>query len=209
MKVYFGLLLLLFAVSCSKTEPFLSSEIFPNAIGDEWVYKYNDGYTVGNQYIHVNVVGAGILPDGQHATIWTARVEDVTGARYLIDSSFVVSDDQKVVFYAAPCRTCMPPMFPEKRRYVFPLQVGNFWFTSSVFGDTTKVLNKGNLSVPAGTFENTFQLSRTVGYVTNSFTNDTIWVTPNVGITKFLQNEFSLGWLPGHGTWELESYQLK
>jgi len=209
MKFYFGLFLFLFVISCTKEKNSSSSDVFPNAIGDQWIYRYNDGYSVGNQYIYVNIVGIGILPDGESATIWTTTLQDPTGNKYLIDSSFVVADNQKAVFYHPPCRSCIPPMFDEKRRYVFPLRVGNVWFTGKIFGDTTKVLNEGSLTVPAGTFANTFELSKTIGYVTNSYTKDTIWLTPNVGVIKFVQDEYSLGWIPGDGVWELASYQLR
>jgi hypothetical protein len=75
--------------------------------------------------------------------------------------------------------------------------------------DTTEVLGEINLQVPAGNFPGTFKLSRTVGYATNSFTQDTIFITPAVGVTEFFQREYSLGPFPGNGLWELASFQLK
>lgn len=186
-----------------------SNQMFPHAVGDQWVYQYDDGSGDSDQYIYVDIIGKGTLPDGQEATIWTSTLQDRSNERYLLDSSFVVVDDQKAIFYDAPCRTCIPQMFDEERRYIFPLQVGNFWVPDGTFGDTTKVLNESSLIVPAGTFENTFQLSKTIGYRTNSFTNDSIWLTPNIGMTKYYKNEFSLGPLPGNGIWKLASYKLK
>ncbi|MGH2562999.1 MAG: hypothetical protein ACRDE5_00705, partial [Ginsengibacter sp.] len=141
--------------------------------------------------------------------IWTSTLQDATNAKYLLDSSFVVVDDQKAVFYGVPCFTCTTQMPDEKRRYVFPLQIGNVWFTNKFFGDTTKILNESSLTVPAGIFNNTFQLSKTIGYVTNSFTKDSIWLTPNIGMIKYYQNEYSLGPIPGNGIWKLASYKLK
>ncbi len=199
-------------VSCSKENNSpsntSSNQQFPDKVGNHWVYKYNDGSN-SEQYIFVDIVGTGILPDGQNVTIWTSTLQDATNRKYLLDSSFVVVDEQKAVFYGVPCLTCTTQMPDEKRRYIFPLQVNNKWFTDKFFGDTTKVLNESSLTVPAGTFDSTFELSKTVGYVVNSFTKDTIWLTPNIGMTKFYQNEYSLGQLPGNGIWELLSYQLK
>ncbi len=199
-------------VSCSKENNSpsntSSNQQFPDKVGNHWVYKYNDGSN-SEQYIFVDIVGTGILPDGQNVTIWTSTLQDATNRKYLLDSSFVVVDEQKGVFYGVPCLTCTTQMPDEKRRYIFPLQVNNKWFTDKFFGDTTKVLNESSLTVPAGTFDSTFELSKTVGYVVNSFTKDTIWLTPNIGMTKFYQNEYSLGQLPGNGIWELLSYQLK
>ncbi len=97
----------------------------------------------------------------------------------------------------------------ERQRYVLPLQTGNIWFTNSIFGDTTKVITQSPLTVPAGTFENTYELSKKRGYVTNSWTSNQIWLTPNVGLTKLNQGEYSLGPLLGNGLWELDNYSLR
>ena len=125
MKSYFVLFLLLLIISCNKegnTPPNTSSnQIFPHDVGNHWVYRYDDGYTNGDQYIYVDIVGKGTLPDGQEATIWTTTLQDAASNKYLIDSSFVVIDEQKAVFYAAPCRTCIPQMFDEKRKICFSI----------------------------------------------------------------------------------------
>ena len=211
MKYYFIFFLLLLT-ACTKennrTANSSSNQIFPDEVGNHWVYKYNDGLSNSQQYIYVDIVGKTTLA-GQSATIWTTTLQDASNTKYLIDSSYVVVDNEKAVFYAPPCLTCTPQPLYEKRRYVFPLQVGNLWFTDKFFGDTTKVLNENSLIVPAGTFKNTFQLAKTVGYVTNSFTKDSIWLTPNIGMTKYYQDEYSLGPIPGNGTWELANYNLK
>lgn len=212
MKPNVILLLVFLITSCSKQENApsntSSNQMFPHAVGNHWVYKYDDGSN-SEQYIYVDIVGTGTLPDGQNATIWTSTLQDATNTKYLLDSSFVVVDDQKAIFYGVPCLTCTTQMPDEKRRYIFPLQVGNVWFTDKIFGDTTKVLNENSLTVPAGTFDNTFQLSKIIGYVTNSFTKDSIWLTPNIGLIKYYQNEYSLGPIPGNGIWKLKSYNLK
>lgn len=187
-----------------------SNQIFPHEVGNHWVYQYDDGHSNTEQYIYVDIVGTGTLPDGQRATIWTTTLQDATNMKYLIDSSFVVVDNQKAVFYyGTPCWACTTQMPDEKRRYVFPLQVGNVWFTDKFFGDTTKVLNEDSLTVSAGTFENTFELSKTVGYVTNSYTKDTIWLKQGIGVVQYHQNEYSLGSIPGNGIWKLSNYNVK
>ena len=200
-------------ISCTKeknqTSNTSSNQIFPNEVGNHWVYRYDDGDNNGKQFIFVDIVGITKLSNGQSATIWTSTLQDASNQKYLIDSSYVVVDNERAVFYAPPCLTCTPQPLYEKRRYVFPLQVGNLWYTDKFFGDTTKVLNENSLTVPAGTFKNTFQLSKTIGYVTNSFTKDSIWLTPNIGMTKYYQHEYSLGPIPGNGTWRLDTYNLK
>jgi hypothetical protein len=199
--------------ACSKEEKQLinraSDQAFPDRVGDHWVYKYDDLNSNDKQYILVDIVGATTLPDGRSVSIWTSTLQDKSNTKYLIDSSYVTIDDQKAVFYAPPCLTCTDHTAYEKRRYIFPLRVGNTWFTNEFFGDTTCVLSNESLTVPAGMFNNTFQLSKTVGYVTNSFTKDSIWLTLNIGMTKYYQDAYSLGPIPGNGIWELESYDLK
>ena len=79
----------------------------------------------------------------------------------------------------------------------------------SLPGDTTKVLANSTLTVPAGTFENTFELSKKRNYVVNAWTNNQIWFTPTVGMTKLNQGEFNLGPVIGNGIWQLANYSLK
>lgn len=208
MKYYLTLFLLMLVGACTKEKNQIANQLFPDAVGNQWIYKYDDRYTNSDQYIYVDIVGTGILPDGQTATIWTTTLQDASNNKYLIDSSFVVVDDQKVVFYAAPCRSCEPPSFDEKRRYMFPLQVGKIWFSDKFYGDTTRVLSENTVTVPAGTFGNTFKLSKTAGG-SNSYTDDTIWLAPKIGMTQYYQHEHTLGPIPGNGIWKLASYKLK
>jgi hypothetical protein len=72
-----------------------------------------------------------------------------------------------------------------------------------------QILDELSVQVPAGNFPNTFLLSRAAGYSFNGFIKYTTFITPAVGMTKYLQHEFNLGPVPGNGPWELASYQLK
>ena len=171
-------------------------EDFPNRIGDSWTYKYTEGN--GSQHdIEVKIVGQGKLPNGQIAKIWQYKYPGFT------DSVWVMSNDTEAIFYNKPCCTTMPL---QRLRLVFPLNVGNSWHTDAPYGDTTRVWNQSTISVPAGTFQNVYGISKTVGYVTNSWTKDTLWYKNKIGIVRKSQSEFSLGPLPGNGTWELRSY---
>lgn len=200
-------------ISCTKennqTPNTSSNQIFPNEVGNHWVYKYDDADSNRKQFIIIDIVGTTTLPNGLSATIWTSTLQDASNQKYLIDSSYVVVDKQKAVFYAPPCLTCTPQPLYEKRKYVFPLQVGNKWFTSVSWGDTTKVLSQEDIIVPAGTFHDTYKLSKIVGYEYETYTQDSIWLTPNIGMTRRFQNEFRTAPVPGNGIWELTSYNLK
>ena len=209
MKTLRLLCLLIFIVSCNKHDFNALNTIFPDKTGDQWIYKFTNGNSGSGQFIYVDIVGSGTLPDGRTAMIWNTSLHDSLKNIIPIRSEFVVANNEEIIFYDAPCQGCQDPLVVERRRYKFPLHVKSEWFTSSVFGDTTKVLSEEPVTVPAGTFPNTFLLSRKIGYVTNSYTNDSIWLTPGTGMTRFYQNEFILGLLPGDGVWELDSYTIK
>ena len=208
MNKYCLLLLLVgLTIACHKSAVPASNMVFPNQVGDQWVYKYslsgNPAADTGT--IQVDVVGQTVLPDGESAKIW---VTNYSNASNYPDTSLVVDSSSTVkIYFNNICPNCTDKMPEEWKRYNFPLQVSDEWIYN--LNDTTTVLNELSLQVPAGNFPNTFQLSRTVGYVTNSFIRDTIFITPAVGITKYFQYEFSLGPLSGNGLWELTSYRLK
>jgi hypothetical protein len=209
MKTHCSILLILLLTGCQKTNNTASAEFFPNQVGDHWVYKFSPSLSpeIDTGLIHVDIVGQTTLPDGEKAKIWATRYSNDLNN---IDTSYVVSDASLVKIYngdiCLPCTTQMPG---ERRRYILPLVVNNKWHSALVFGDTTKVLSELNLSTPAGIFKNTFQLSKTIGYVVNSYTIDTIFLSPNIGMTKFIQEEYSLGPFPGNGIWKLAGYSLK
>ena len=196
-------------VSCNKEVKEPSGDPFPNQVGDHWEYLYNDGSDNRDLQINVDIVGTGKLPDGSEATIWNTTLHLSADTVYLIDSVYVVENNQEVFLFHAPCWTCTQKMPDEWRSYIRPLHVNSYWYNQAPWGDTTRVLSQEDITVPAGTFPNTFKLIHKVGYAVNSYTNDTIWLTPNIGMTKYSQNEFSLGPLPGNGTWELTNYSLK
>ena len=209
MKTHFSILLIIFLIGCQKTNNTPSVEFFPNKVGDHWVYKYSPTLSpeIDTGLINVDIVGQTTLPDGEKAKIWATRYSNDPNN---IDTSYVVSVASLVKIYngdiCLPCTTQMPG---ERRRYILPFVVNNKWFSALVFGDTTRVLSELNLSTPAGIFKNTFQLSKTIGYAVNSYTIDTIFLSPNIGMTKFIQEEYSLGPFPGNGIWKLAGYSLK
>lgn len=190
--------------SCNKsTSPNTpSSSIFPNNVGNHWHYKYTDN-SQNISYIDVDIVGTRVLPNGQTAAVWVYKILSYT------DTVIVTSNTDSTIIYENYCTTCPAQTLYAKMKYYFPMQTGNIWFSNVLWGDTTKIINNNSVTVPAGTFNNTFQISKKVGYVVNTKTNNQIWFTQNVGITKLNQNEYNLGPVAGNGIWELESYTVK
>ena len=188
-------------VACNKNNTPIETTEFPNTVGNHWHYIYGSN-TPTPSFIDVDIIGEGNLPDGQSAKIWVYKILSYT------DTTYVVTSAQTIKIYDKPCLTCTNQMPFERMEYRFPLGVGNRWFTSAAYGDTTKVLSQDSLIVPAGTFKNTYFLSKVRGYVTNSWTANEIWFTPYIGMTKLIQGEFSLGPVLGNGLWELASYTI-
>gem|GEM_PF-2068111 len=210
MNKYFLLLLSMsFMIACGKSGGRAPITTFPNQVGDHWVYKYSPSGSpaADTGTIQVDIVGQTLLPDGEPAKIWVTKYSN---APNYPDTTLVVDSASTVkIYFNNICPNCTNKMPDEWKRYNFPLQVSDEWPYAGYYHDTTKVLAELNLQVPAGNFPNTFQLSRTVGYATNSYIKDTIFITPAVGVTKCFQKEFNLGPVPGNGLWELASYQLK
>ncbi len=197
------------AIGCGKEKQLPSNqkaaEVFPNKTGDQWTYKLTT-YNADIDTVKVEIVSQGKLPNGANAKIW--KYTYIYPSLTYTDTVWVSSNNNEVRIYDNPCRTCTGKMPFERLRYILPLKVGKFWLTNAAYGDTTKVLDQENVSVPAGTFSNVFRLSKVRGYVTNSWTNDTIYFKEHVGLVKFSQNEFILGPLIGNGVWELINYNF-
>lgn len=198
------IILLFFIAACKKhkEQPAILSD-FPNEIGDHWRYRYI--YSPSQIfYLDVDIIGTRIMPDGQSAKIWLYKYLSYT------DTTFVVSDGQVAKIYGNIYYSIPPPYY-EIMHYSFPLQVGTVYAypVPAFYRDTSKVLENLSLTVPAGTFNNTFKISKTRGYIVNSWTNDTIWFAPTVGMIKSRIGEYNLGPAAFNGIWELTEYSLK
>jgi len=195
--------------SCNKINNIYNTrQNFPNKVGYQWTYRLINSNIDSIDTVEVEIVGQGTLPNGDSANIWkyTYKYSFMT----YIDSVWVSSINNDVRFYDSdnPCSTCPNQMPFERLRYVLPLSVGKSWYTTAPYGDTTKVLDQENVSVPMGTFTNVFRLSKFRGPVTNSWTTDTIYFKEHIGLVKFRQAEYSLGPVIGNGIWELIGYNF-
>ena len=169
---------------------------FPNEVGNHWRYEYKP-FSGSTSYIEVDIIGTTSLPSGHLAKIWVYKILNYS------DTNFVAFDGQTATIYRRNLNGSIPQVY-EKTRYLFPLQIGNVWRSQL---DSIRVFANSTLTVPAGTFENTFALSKR-GQGPNVVTRDTIWFTPQVGMIKLKQLELELGPVPGNGIWELVDYSL-
>lgn len=170
---------------------------FPNEVGNHWRYTINTqpGYS---EFIDVDIIGTKVLPGGQSSNVWIYKFSAATDTNYVVeDSPFV-----KIYEYRLP-------VYYEKMRYKLPLQVGDNWIIPQNYQDSTKVLASRSVTVPAGTFDGSFEILKTRVPVVNSWVHDSIWFKPKVGVVKLNQFEFSLGPVIGNGIWQLMEYTLK
>ena len=214
-KVFFLLLsVTVIIISCKKALNQESTQnniaYFPNTIGNNWRYKIFilvDSLPFGT--MDVNIIKDTILQNNEMAKVWAFDFVSIATNRHSFDTNYVVSTEQLVKIYAKTCpgSSCGISV---KQSYVLPLVVGNSWLWPFAPGwmDTTRILSQGSLTVPAGTFENTFNLFKIRPHAPNSDARNSIWLTPYVGMIQLNQFELNLGPVFGTGIWVLESYSL-
>jgi hypothetical protein len=193
--------------SCKKennpTENIISE--FPNEIGNHWRYLYTwNTANVQRDTIDVDIVGTRLMPSGQTAKVWAYKVQSNTYP-VLSDTNYVVIDSQLVKIYLKSYGST----YYEKKRYKLPLTVGNLWTIPTNYKDTTWVLGNYAVTVPGGLFKNTYQLRQERKPFINSWTNNDMWISPQVGLVKFYQAEYNLGGVFGNGLWELINYNVQ
>lgn len=180
----------------TKVDDVITFSEFPNEVGNHWRYEYKpDSGPTG--YIDVDIIGTTPLPGGLLAKIWAYKILTYS------DTNFVIFDGQTATIYRRSNSGSTSPFY-RKTHYIFPLQIGNVWVSQL---DSIRVFANSTLTVPAGIFKNTFELSKR-GQGPNILTRDTIWFTPHVGMTKLKQIELDLGPVLGNGIWELANYRL-
>jgi hypothetical protein len=206
-QVIFIILISLVAISSCKKENNPPENIiseFPNEIGNHWRYLYTWGTAIiRHDTIDVDIVGTRTITGGQTAKVWAYRYK-FNSYPMVQDTSYVVVDSQLVKIYLYAYGA-----YYERKRYKLPVTVGDMWTIPQNYKDTTWVLGNNAVTVPAGTFANTYQLRQERKYIVNSWTNNDIWLSPQVGLVKFHQSEYSLGDVLGNGLWELINYTVQ
>jgi hypothetical protein len=198
-KIYVTcVILLLFFLTCEErsvdgngNEPPSKFEItdFPNEIGFQFTYSLVDSFiNLAYDTVTVIVKGDTILPNNKLATIWEFDYSAYT------DTFYVTTCGDTLMFYSRwdfqTARTA----------YIFPIEVGKEW-RGDVAIDTSRVIDKGIVVVPAGNFQKGYRLHETwFGF--NDFGDITTWLVPKVGIVKMDRIEYMI-----NQKWELIDYQ--
>jgi hypothetical protein len=155
----------------------------PMAIGVLWIYEVHDNLAEVTDTIQVSIVDTVSTGDGSFFTVWKYNRSDVISTRYIevAGDTLVIRHD---TLNLQPCEYL-----------VFPLKVGRRWTVPCGFRDTSWVTHSGRISVPAGDFDNGFQIDRLWNFdIEGGGNRSTTWIVPEVGIVfRHLLSQFSDG----------------
>jgi hypothetical protein len=197
--------ILLLVVACKKNHDQPAPEIFPDKVGDNWLYLVNDTFTtyqsppVITQYnMMVSVIDSILLPGGVRANIW------VYNSPAGNDTNYVFKHNDTITFLA---RREFFDLFP--RQYVIPLGVNNSWEYSWASAHNVTIASRSNINVGPYNFENAFHIIGYPGRPDEIITLDE-WFEEHVGVVKRYINSFGTTNPLKHRTsWSLISYHVE
>jgi hypothetical protein len=211
MKAIFSSsLILLLSMGCRKsnisTGNKYGTDIFPNKIGDTWVYLVNDttftfqNATSARQYnMTVSVIDSVQLPGGIKANVW---VYNYSGGA---DTNFVFQHGDTISF-AANTMTSINIV----KQYIVPLRLHNSWpySTNSIHDITVDSLS--DIIAGQNHFENAYHIQGYPGRPDEMFNIDE-WLADHVGVAIRYFNNVHTSTNPYRHitTWTLDSYHLE
>ncbi len=177
-----------------------ATDVFPNKVGDTWVYKVMDTLVNANvrtpsQYdMNVSITGSVTLPGGTMATTWVYSYLNIT------DTNYVYQTGDTIKFLDATKSQLV-------RQYIIPIMLHNSWQYIPGVSDIT-IIEQGNISVGGNNFPNAFHLNGSAGIPDAIFGIDE-WIENNVGVVKRYINPFGELILVKHYiSWSLINYDL-
>ncbi len=198
-KLVLSLGLALLIIGCGGEK-----SIIPITVGNDWNYglttimtgTVNDTMT-GSQTLQISRETTLDNETGAFEVIFRMEYDDtlVTGTT---DTMYFVETDDYLLVYSSKSDT------EPDTHLVFPVETGNTWTvhkdTSST--QTATVLGKKNVNVPAGTYNDCWE----IGYIYDGETTYTYWApgTGNVKSYMYMQDTMSI-----EMTLELESATIK
>jgi len=200
------LLLLLLALSCAKHADVRNtpgSEIYPNTIGDSWIYSYTsfDGSKRGTLEVRIAIYQTS--PEGPEMQIWIYKYSSVTDTLFKDVTNRFVSEYNFPLLYADSMNAY--------RELGFPLISGKKWAAyPSSCADSLTIFSLSPLTVPAGTFDSTYQVNvRGSECILNYSNTSSTWYTPHIGMVKMIKSVRNLTEDPRNGLYQLIEYHLK
>ena len=183
--LFFCGIIFILASGCEKnnnTGTSSGTDIFPNKIGDTWVYLVNDttfirsnhqDFTVDQYHVTVSVVDSVQLADGTKANTWIFNYPQRADTNYVFQKGDTIRFiDVNQTIYAVYAR-----------QYVIPMVLHDSWkYTVPGFQNVT-VDRQSNLIIGQNHFDNAFHIFGTGGMPDASFMIDE-WFENNVGVVK-------------------------
>ena len=210
----FCCIILMFAFGCRKSNNYNNNgnqnatDIFPNKVGDTWLYLVNDT-TVNRSTPHdstavqynltVSVIDSIQLPGGIKANVWVYAYPGRQDTNYVFqkgDTIRFIDINQTVYSIYA-------------KQYIIPLSLHNSWqYSMPSFHDIT-VDSQSNIIVGQNHFDNAFHIYGDSGMPDAGFVIDE-WIEDNVGVVKRHFDPSGMLIDPRHVTaWSLVSYHLE
>ncbi len=205
ISIFSSLLIINFSCSDSSTnpQPEPNTAVFPNTIGDTWVYAVYDSLNSTEDTLTVKVSSIVTALNSRNLMVWIYRANSGMNSNYTInnlDTAYVYSGNDTVYFYNNNAGS----QFESKM--VFPLQVGLQWGNAATgIVDTSQVVDQNSITVPAGTFQKTYHILRTKNGL-NDYMTVNLWFTERVGIIKLFVTE--RGFAFRTFTWDLINYSV-
>ena len=203
--VLISLTALLLVLGCTKgsiSSNNKSKDVFPDKIGDTWVYHVTNTTVNGNdstalQYdMNVSVTDSVRLPGGIIANVWIYKFLNTT------DTNYVYQNGDTVKFLD---KTKSFPL----RQYIIPFSLHNSW--QYIPGDFPATIDaQGDINVGVNDFPDAFHLhvNANAGLPDASFGIDE-WIENNVGVVTRSIYPLGLIFLKHVISWSLVSYHLK
>ncbi len=197
--------ILLFAFGCRKNDKNAisnSTDIFPNKVGDTWLYLVNDTTVNGQdssavQYnMTVSVIDSIQLSGGIKANVWVYNYPGGTDTNYVYQIADSIRFLDKSKSYIV-------------RQYIIPLSLNNSWQYVVPSINEVTVDRQANIIVGQNNFSNVFHIYGSAGMPDGIFTISE-WIENNVGIVKRYFNPSGELLVIRHvKAWSLVSFHLK
>ena len=175
---------------CSR----LSSEYFPNQIGNRWVYDRFDSLAMEKTTLTVKIVRDSVYTDGKVYRMW---VFDKTN---LYDTLYVRTTPDSVLFYR------YLEAFPQEVMLI-PLKVGFGWTHPFFIRDSTSVVAKDTLVHRYDVYPDAYAIRRRL-FAFNDYMTDTRWFVPYLGIARLENWHYLFGWISKEN-WFLKEFSVR
>ena len=155
----------------TKNQPPDNTAVFPNMVGDKWIYAVYDSLNNSTDTLTVEIVGTTTSINDKSLKIWLFK------SRTFNDSMFVNAGKDTVYFYEDSYANFVD------HKLVFPLEVNNSWINTDQQFDSTVVKGIESVTVPSDTYPDAYRLERFWSSF-NVYGYSVTWFVNNVGIVK-------------------------